>query len=104
MQERLTVEAQAVSHTNILRFIASFFHEESIYLIYDLMSTSLVNVLSVSTLPLDEIATVYKGVITGLCYLHKDLMISHSATNSENILLFKSDEMKHNRFSSNPFL
>lgn len=95
---------KAVSHTNIVRFVASFFHEGSIYLVCDLMSTSLANVLSVSTLPLDEVATVCRGVITGLCYLHKDLMISHGDINSENILLSKSGEVKLGKFTSKSFL
>jgi hypothetical protein len=51
---------KAISQTNLVRFVAGFFQEGSIYLICDLMSTPLVDVLSVSNLPLDDVATVCK--------------------------------------------
>ncbi len=44
------------------------------------MSTSLADVLLVSKLPFKDVATVYKDVINGLCYLHNDINISHTAT------------------------
>jgi serine/threonine protein kinase len=78
---------KAISHMNIVRFVAGFFHEGSIYLVCDSMSTSLADVLSVSKLPLDDVATFCKGVITGLCYLHKNLMVSHGTITCENVLL-----------------
>jgi serine/threonine protein kinase len=85
---------KAISHPNIVRFVASFYHKGSIYLVGDLMSTSLAEVLSVSKLPLEEVATVCKGVVTGLSCLHKDLMMTHGTLNGENILLSKSGDVK----------
>lgn len=68
------------------------------------MSTSFTNVLSVSTLFFNEVATVCRDVITGLCYLYKDLIILYGDINSENILLSKSDKMKFSKFTSKFFL
>jgi Protein kinase domain len=85
---------KAISHANIVRFVASYFHEGSIYLVCDLMSTSLANVLSVSRLPISEIATACKDVITGFSYVHNDLKISYGVLNCENILLCKSGDVK----------
>lgn len=90
---------KAISHMNIVRLIAGYFHDGSIYLVCDLMSTSLADILAVSRLPLDETATVCKGIINGLCYLHKDLMVTHGAINSKNILLSRAGDVKLGMFS-----
>jgi serine/threonine protein kinase len=68
------------------------------------MSTSLADVLSVSKLPLEDVATVWKGVITGLCYLHKDLMISHGAITGENVPMSKTGDVKLGAFSLISFM
>jgi serine/threonine protein kinase len=93
------LKLKAISHTNIVRFVAGFFYKGSIYLVCDLMTTSLADVLSVLKLPFNEVAIVCKDVINGLCYLHKDLMVSHGAISGENILLSKAGDVKLGAFS-----
>lgn len=92
------LKLKIISYINIMRFVTSFYYNEFIYLIFDLISTLFKDVLSISKLSFYDIVIVYKYIIIVLYYLYKSLMISYDAINNQNILLFKSDDMKFSTF------
>jgi serine/threonine protein kinase len=86
----------AIVHSNIVRFVAAYYHKGSCFLFYDEMSVSLIELLSSprGNLEIDAIATICLGITKALAYLHKDLRICYGAIRVQNVLLSKSGEVK----------
>jgi hypothetical protein len=68
----------------------------STFLVYDLMSVALNDILGAPRGPLEipEVATVCQSIAKGLCHIHEDLKIAHGIVSGKAILLSTEGEVK----------
>jgi serine/threonine protein kinase len=80
---------RTTTHEHIVTLYTAYFDEGSTFLVYDLMSVALNDILATPRGPLEipEVATVCQSVASGLHYIHEDLKIAHGALSGETILL-----------------
>ncbi|KAL9077891.1 MAG: hypothetical protein Q9157_003190 [Trypethelium eluteriae] len=87
---------RSVSHPNIVEIVEAFLKEDTIYLVYGVMTVSLreIKASPIGDLAEYELAAVCKEVLCGLQYIHSTLKLPHGNVDSSNILLSKKGEIK----------
>jgi serine/threonine protein kinase len=77
------------THKRVVPLYTAYFDDGSTFLVYDLMSVALNDILGTPRGPLEipEVATVCQSIAKGLCHIHEDLKIAHGAVSGETILL-----------------
>ncbi|KAH2132510.1 hypothetical protein KXV68_000508, partial [Aspergillus fumigatus] len=87
-RSKAQVEAlRTTSHENLVNLQEVFLEDNMIFLIYEEWGIPLENIYSVFHLGEVEIATICKGVLHGLAYIHDVLDLYHGAINVRNILI-----------------
>ena len=76
-------------HKNIVHLFESLYHDEAIYLVYEIMDISLGQIFSspLGRLQLFEVAAFSREILLGLQHIHESLKISHGSLDSSTILL-----------------
>jgi serine/threonine protein kinase len=84
------------THEHVVSLYTAYFDDGSTFLVYDLMSVALNDILETPWGPLEvpEVATVCQSIAKGLCHIHEDLKIAHGAVSGETILLSTEGEVK----------
>ena len=85
-----------ITHENIVHFCAAYYHGGSIFLIYEVMSVSLLEILTTPKghlLPY-EIATICLSILHGINYLHEYLKMAHGNIRTDIVLLAKDGTIK----------
>lgn len=80
---------RTTTHEHVVTLYTAYFDEGSAFLVYDMMSVALNDILATPRGPLEigEVATVCQSVISGLHHIHEDLKIAHGSLSGETILL-----------------
>jgi hypothetical protein len=83
-------------HQNIVHLFESLFHDEAIYLVYEIMDISLGQIFSspLGRLQLFEVAAFSREILIGLQHIHESLKISHGSLDSSTILLSVKGDVK----------
>jgi hypothetical protein len=84
---------KSASHINILALTAAYFHEESIYLVYNYLPVTLKEVAQ-GYLTTSQIATVCNAIVNGLDYLHQELGIIHGDLHMTNVVISREGHVK----------
>lgn len=86
----------AASHKNIVTFQQALYHNNVIYIFYEVLDVSLAQVFAIplGQLKAYEIAAFCCEILMGIEYIHKKLRIVHSDINTENILLSTDGSVK----------
>jgi Protein kinase domain len=92
-QEDLTAFNKSVSHENILPLTAAYFHNDSIYLVYNYLPVTLQEMV-LRYLTTVQIATVCAAIANGLDYLHRELSITHGRLNPGNVVVGRDGAVK----------
>jgi serine/threonine protein kinase len=77
------------TNEHIVNLQSAFFHESTIYLVYENMEVCLNQVLLTprGKLPYQEVATICRSVLSGLNYIHKEMGAAHGNVDGSTILL-----------------
>jgi serine/threonine protein kinase len=92
-QEDLTAFNKLVSHENILPLTAAYFHNDSIYLVYNYLPVTLQEMI-LRYLTTVQIATVCAAIANGLDYLHRELAMTHGKLHPGNVVVGREGEVK----------
>lgn len=90
---------KAILHEHVLAFSAAYFYQESVYLVSDIMSVSLVDIVDT---PLGQLlpghtAQICQCILRGLQYVHETLNTAHGEVRASNILLNRTGNVKLGR-------
>ncbi|KAL2848954.1 hypothetical protein BJX68DRAFT_267307 [Aspergillus pseudodeflectus] len=85
---------RTTEHENLVNLKEVFLAEDAIFFIYDDWGIPLDRICSVFHIGEVEVATVCKGVLQGLIYLHEVLDIGHGAIYPSNILIMPDGGVK----------
>ena len=94
--EDLLSKLTAASHKNIVTFQQALYHNNVIYIFYEVLDVSLAQTFAtpLGQLRAYEIAAFCCEILTGIKYIHKKLKIVHGDINTENILLSTDGSVK----------
>ena len=81
---------------NLVQLHRVYYYDATIYLVYERLDVCLNEALTTprGRLPLPEIATVCKAILSGLRYVHDTLGGSHGHIDGESVLLSRSGQVK----------
>lgn len=84
------------SHKNIVCLLATFYHEEQLYFVYEPCIVTLADILSTprGRLEIYELAVICEQLLRGLQFIHQDLEISYGDLDSNDILLNREGRVK----------
>lgn len=87
-------------HRNFVHLQEAFYHNDQIFLLYEIMDISLAQLFSTpfGRLQLFEVAAFSKEVLIGIHHIHDTLKITHGEINSDNILLSVAGAIKIGRY------
>jgi serine/threonine protein kinase len=88
-------------HKNLVHLQEAFYHNDQIFLLYEIMDISLAQLFTTpfGSLQLFEVAAFSKELLIGIHHIHDSLKITHGQINSENILLSVAGVIKIGRES-----
>lgn len=93
---------KSASHENILALTAAYFHNDSIYLVYNYLPFTLQEIV-LRYLTTVQIATVCNAIANGLAFLHGELNMVHGNLHAGNVVLGRDGQIKlgkHNFFAT----
>lgn len=72
---RFLLLSQHLTHTNIVRLLSSFFKDNKLYLVLDVMQDNLNNIIRTQRLQSDDIRYIIHQILSALNYLHRNGII-----------------------------
>ena len=93
-----------VSHENLVSFSDTYFFEDSIYLVTDVMSVHLNDIINTPLDPLTfgHMAQICLSILKGLRHIHSRLHTAHGKINPSHVLLNRSGKVRVGELA--PFL
>lgn len=96
---------KSAGHDHIVQLYTAYFHEGSIFLMYEVMSVCLDDVLGTprGPLALGAMSAICRGVVHGLDFIHTSLKVPHGSVDGNEIWLARNGQVKIGAIAS-PFM